>query len=308
MPCSGTKDIESAFAHTSYAHVGHTKINPMNRLYFICMTLPLSLLSLNINHCFQGSQFEKALQWLPVAEHASVLRFKHTTDQHLALGSLLLRRYFFSSFLEIAWKDLCFDRAPKGKPRVQHKDGLWIDYNTSHEGSWVIFVATNRSGLMVGIDCVRITPPRLDTFQFVNQFKPQLSNEEFRWIIAPEDSSSVLRRFYELWACKESYIKATGEGLRHDLCTLSFKNKTEEAVSTEFHHLSRIIMQEEHWGFFLCDIEKDTMAVVCCGYAHQQPLDADLQEFCSTTRLLGAAPRPAPFHEVAWQDLQKAAA
>ncbi|KAL0075513.1 hypothetical protein J3Q64DRAFT_1841527 [Phycomyces blakesleeanus] len=239
---------------------------------------PLSLLALNVKNLFDDGRFKEALEWLPISEHAHVNRFRFDADKHRALGSLLLRRYFFSKFLGVPWKELCFDRRPGSKPTLKIGNDTWVDYNTSHEGEWVVFVATSRPGLVVGIDCVRIDIPlHTDIPQFLRSFQSQLSTEEIEWIFYTNEENNMLKRFYELWGCKESYVKAIG---------------------------AWIVMQEDNWGYHLSDLDNDTIVVVCSGYPDKRPLDHDILAFCATTRPLGATyHQQAPFELVRWEAL-----
>ncbi|KAI9029926.1 hypothetical protein CLU79DRAFT_733202, partial [Phycomyces nitens] len=118
----------------------------------------------------------------------------------------------------------------------------WVDYNTSHEGDWVVFVATNRPGLAVGIDCVWLDMPNTDIPQFLRSFQSQLSAEEMEWVFGTNEHKKMLKRFYELWACKESHVKAIGLGLQQDLDTLSFKNKTEKEVGCDLATIRKLIL------------------------------------------------------------------
>ncbi|KAG0753291.1 hypothetical protein G6F24_013078 [Rhizopus arrhizus] len=61
-------------------------------------------------------EFQWALGKLTTEESTSVLRFKFARDQHLALASILLRRYYFSKLLNVPWNELEFGKHQGGKP------------------------------------------------------------------------------------------------------------------------------------------------------------------------------------------------
>ncbi|CAO3624145.1 unnamed protein product [Mucor hiemalis] len=134
------------------------------------------LLSLDIRETFEGDKFDTALSWLPDAERPSVMQFKFERDQKLALGSLLLRRHYFSELYQVPWLQLEFDRyLPGGKPYLKGRKD--VDYNVSHEGNWVIFgVSLN---MLIGIDTVTIDRTSLtdnnSIDSFVHSFESQVN-------------------------------------------------------------------------------------------------------------------------------------
>ncbi|CAO3694440.1 unnamed protein product [Rhizopus stolonifer] len=182
-----------------------------------------NLLCFNIQGAFEGKKFQQALRKLTKEETTSVLRYKFAQNQHLALASILLRRHYFSKLLNIAWEELEFDKHSGGKPFLKHHEG--IDFNISHEGNWVIFGCSK--DYKIGVDVVSIVKPTTGSVDdFIRSFEPQLTNDEMALITSSkEDKLSV---FYEIWGCKESYIKAIGMGLYMELQKLSFKNQDQK--------------------------------------------------------------------------------
>lgn len=47
-------------------------------------------------------------------------------------------------------------------------------------------------------------------------------------IFKSKDEDIQLQTFFELWGCKESYIKATGEGLSFELNKCDFYNENDQ--------------------------------------------------------------------------------
>ena len=58
--------------------------------------------------------------------------------------------------------------------------------------------------------------------EFFALMRPQFTAGEWGRIEAPPDDAGQLRRFYENWSLKESYIKALGVGLGMNLLRLDF--------------------------------------------------------------------------------------
>ncbi|RCH86489.1 hypothetical protein CU097_008725, partial [Rhizopus azygosporus] len=165
--------------------------------------------------------FQEALEKLPNEEQSSVLRFKFARDQHLTLGGLLLRRYYFSKHFNVPWSQLEFDRHPGGKPYLKHYDN--IDFNISHEGYWVIFGCIK--DMSIGVDVVVVDSLNNSLDEFIHFFESQLTIDEMSLIA--NSNYDKLSTFYEIWGCKESYIKAIGVGLALELDQLNFRNEND---------------------------------------------------------------------------------
>jgi phosphopantetheinyl transferase len=53
-----------------------------------------------------------------------------------------------------------------------------MDYNTSHEGNWVIFGCIKDPLMKIGVDAVIIDRPRNESIDaFVRSFQPQVSEK-----------------------------------------------------------------------------------------------------------------------------------
>ncbi|KAI8885602.1 4'-phosphopantetheinyl transferase [Backusella circina FSU 941] len=249
----------------------------------------LDLLSFNITGVFEGDKFNEALSFLPVEEHKAVLRFKFDRDKHLALANLLLRRHYFSKLLKKKWFDLEFGKYPGGKPYIKCDVKERMDYNTSHEGNWVIFGCIKDPLMAIGVDAVIIDRPKNESIDaFVKSFQPQLTHSEMQMIMASEDPSNRLQTFYELWGCKESYTKALGVGLSLELQKLCFMNENEEIKMTYEGKKS------DTWCYHLSYLDDVNIAVVCYGCdSLNHIIDPETYAFSKTSRLLGA-----PLHNV----------
>ncbi|KAI7901607.1 4'-phosphopantetheinyl transferase superfamily [Cokeromyces recurvatus] len=241
----------------------------------------LDLLAFNVKNSFEGEKFEKALNWLPKNEHASILRYKFDKDRHLALANRLLRRHYFSNELNISWFDLEFDRLPAGKPILKNAKSKNYDFNTSHEGDWVIFGCTK--DMKIGVDAVVIDKPKSGSIDsFIKSFSPQFTQNEMQLIINHDNEDSRLETFYQFWGCKESYTKAVGLGLSLDLSKLEFLNEEKKIdISFEGNKLNS-------WLFHISYLDPVTLAVICCGYdeSHRK-LDDDIETLAQSTLLLG---------------------
>ncbi|KAI8377540.1 4'-phosphopantetheinyl transferase superfamily [Radiomyces spectabilis] len=247
------------------------------------MSSLLILLAFNVSTAFQVKEVNEVLKWLPEHEHASVTRKKYVNDQRLAVGSLLLRRYFVSKYLAMPWHDIQFDRLPGGKPTLACPDGQYLDFNISHDGDWVVLVSTMTRKLQVGVDCVSIKTLKDPVNTFVDCFQYQLTLSERQTIFNGQDEATQLRAFYQIWGCKESYTKAIGEGLAFDLQQISFNNHPTERW-IECQHGNQL---QVTWMYHVSDLDEKTAVVICCGDPSASSLDHRLRDFGHMTRRIG---------------------
>ncbi|KAI8646523.1 4'-phosphopantetheinyl transferase superfamily [Parasitella parasitica] len=261
------------------------------------------LLCFNIKGAFEGDKFDRALSWLPTVEHPSVMRFKFDKDRHLALANLLLRRHYFSQKLQMPWFDLEFDRLPAGKPILKRFESLHYDFNTSHEGDWVIFGCTKN--MKIGVDTVVIDRPKNQSIDaYLEIFRPQLTPREMHLVMDSNDNDVRLETFYQLWGCKESYTKAVGFGLSLDLQTLEFSNE-EDKIKMKLD--GKLL---DNWAYYMCRLDSITLAVICFGFIEMSSkLDQSLVEFSQSTQLLGKPLQvnnnnSSIFHQIRFEDIE----
>lgn len=100
------------------------------------------------------------------------------------------------------------DREKQGKPYFPNYRG--IHFNISHTGNLAVCAVAETQ---LGVDIEQIRGVKESMRSRV------LTKREQEWLEACADKEEA---FIRLWTLKESYIKATGEGLRTDLTTLEF--------------------------------------------------------------------------------------
>lgn len=137
----------------------------------------------------------------------------------------------YSPQRQIAPQDWCFEYGAKGKPSLNHEQFLstGIEFNLSHSGDWLLIAlaqdddtdatantALPRLGLGVDIERSRAST---HIYPILNHY---FSPIEAEGLLALEGEDAQRQRFFDLWALKESYIKATGLGLAQSLKSFAF--------------------------------------------------------------------------------------
>ncbi len=150
--------------------------------------------------------FEQGLCRVPEARRAATLRMRRDEDQRLSLGvGLLLSRALLDRGLD---PRAAVARDDRGKPFLPEHPGLF--FNLSHAGTRALCIM---SDLPCGCDV-----------EETRRSSPALAVRFF----APDEQAMLARLpgcfdelFCFLWTRKESYLKATGEGLSRSLNSFS---------------------------------------------------------------------------------------
>ncbi|KAI9264973.1 4'-phosphopantetheinyl transferase superfamily [Phascolomyces articulosus] len=218
------------------------------------------LLAFNIQQELNESKFGEALRWLPTQEHDRILRFKFNNDRRLALASQLLKRYVFVHYYGMTMHSLQFVTEQQGgKPKLLGFDDQY-DFNVSHQGDWVILMATHQSSQKVGIDIVSTDSiSSMSSNDLIDTFSPQLAPKEIAMLKTHEHP---IEAFYAIWALKESYVKATGIGLYMDLHSLCFQNNVIDKKKEKQGEEKRQEQQEE-WQFELYWLDHKSICSIC---------------------------------------------
>lgn len=164
--------------------------------------------------------------WLPENEVKKVDRFIQQTarDQGLMVRGYL--RAVLSHFADIEPQQWQFEYGEKGKPRLSDDQfsQTGLHFNLSHSGDWLLIGVVKTNGTTeqqkefeFGVDIERRRESTNIHSILNHYFSPP---EESALLALPEDKHR--ERFFDLWALKESYIKAKGLGLSLSLKSFAF--------------------------------------------------------------------------------------
>nr|ABF00130.1 polyunsaturated fatty acid synthase [Pseudoalteromonas sp. DS-12] len=196
-----------------------------------------------------GNVWRLGCMWLSSDERAKVQRYKFPKARH---NGLIVRAFLravlsqhsdertYIPFGEIRPNEWRFEYGDKGKPRLCHcqfaKTG--VHFNLSHSGEWLmvaICTADNKGAKQESKEeddrNERVCRPQAIEFGDIERERnstnihPILSHyfseAETRTLFALPEALQR-QRFFDLWAVKESYIKAKGLGLALSLKSFAF--------------------------------------------------------------------------------------
>lgn len=194
-------------------------------------------------HWASGEDAKNALNMLPTAERARVLRFYHPRDAKLSLASNLLKHRAITRACNISWSEATISEDHNRKPCYKPKDpnAAKLEFNVSHHGTLVSLVGCAGETRKLGTDIVQMNWVKdyasvlKDGFAtWVKVYESVFSDREVADIIAysspgqstPQDQiKAKLRHFYAHWCLREAYVKMTGEALLAPwLKDLEFRN------------------------------------------------------------------------------------
>ncbi|OEF94211.1 4'-phosphopantetheinyl transferase family protein [Vibrio splendidus] len=164
-------------------------------------------------------------------EVAKVERYRMPSSQIQALYVRNYLREVLSFYSDLAAEEWRFEYGEKGKPSLiaeqQYKTGLNFNISHSQEHLLIAVCQTKGQSLQLGVD---IEHARSST-NIAAIMKHYFSEFEINDLLEL-DELSQRERFFDLWALKESYIKATGKGLATSLKSFSFdfSNLTKQVV------------------------------------------------------------------------------
>ncbi len=161
---------------------------------------------------------------MPEERKARTAKYRFEKDRLLSVGAWAL----LAAALEregISISDKSFAQSPDGKPYME--DGE-LFFNLSHSGK-LVMCAVSKKELGCDIETIRDA----DT-DIAKRF---FHANEYALIEKEADRERKNKLFFRLWTLKESYIKATGKGLREPLSSfeITFSDKigarTEDGIS-----------------------------------------------------------------------------
>ncbi len=186
-----------------------------------------------------AAQTSLAESWLSDDELAKVRRYRDPKAQIKGLQVRAALRTVLSRYADLSPHEWCFEYGAKGKPSLTATLGqqTGLEFNLSHSGDWLLIGVAQFDGVesgLFGVDIER-SRPKTDIYPILNHY---FSPQETAALLALADEASQRQRFFDLWALKESYIKATGLGLAQSLKSFAFELKPFEQLAAESLELS----------------------------------------------------------------------
>ncbi|MCH1928845.1 4'-phosphopantetheinyl transferase superfamily protein [Shewanella sp. A25] len=195
---------------------------------------------------------DKALALLSEDERTKVARYRSPQARNNGLVVRAALRSLLSISAPLRPNEWCFEYGKRGKPSLTQEQYklTGLDFNLSHSGDWLLIALTtepeckDKSAFLFGVDIER-ERVKTDIYPILNHY---FSPAEINALLALGDEKLQRQRFFDLWALKESYIKATGQGLAQSLKSFAFKllsdslltnQQTDSTAANDVNHLGK---------------------------------------------------------------------
>lgn len=182
-------------------------------------------------------------------------RFRFERDRHRYLVTRAMVRTVLSKYAGVAPQEWRFETSEFVKPRVANDDA-WarrISFNVAHTSGLVLLGVTLDRALGVDVEATNADRACVD---IADRF---FAPAEVRALRALSREQQV-RRFYEYWTLKESYIKARGLGLSIPLDRFAFHL---DAAGLRLTVDPTLDDRAERWTFWRLQIAREHLAAVC---------------------------------------------
>jgi 4'-phosphopantetheinyl transferase len=141
-------------------------------------------------------------------ERSRAARFRFPRDRDRYVVARASLRHLLARYTGERPERLRFATGPLGKPRLDSQPGgVRVEFNLSHSGAVALYAVAG--GRRVGIDVERILSVAEDDERLSGLWLSPAEVGE----MSTMGAAARARAFYSLWARKEAYGKARGEGL-----------------------------------------------------------------------------------------------
>ncbi|MEM7770006.1 MAG: 4'-phosphopantetheinyl transferase superfamily protein [Cyanobacteria bacterium P01_A01_bin.37] len=138
-------------------------------------------------------------------QRAARLQFEHLRHRFVACRGML--RALLGRYLAIAPEQIQFIYGAHGKPTLNDsRHPLPLSFNLSHSNDLALFAFCRSGALGVDVEYLR------SSVDVVGLSKRFFTAQEHQAVMSRPAEQRILE-FFNIWTCKEAYLKATGEGL-----------------------------------------------------------------------------------------------
>ncbi|MBV6626441.1 MAG: 4'-phosphopantetheinyl transferase superfamily protein [Rivularia sp. (in: Bacteria)] len=151
---------------------------------------------------------EDLTQILSEDELVRARRFHFEMHRQRFIAARGILRNILGRYLNIEASKIEFGYEPRGKPFLDKKcNQINLKFNVSHSENFALYAVSLNHSIGADLECIN---SKTDVVSLAQRF---FSPSEFAVIeSAPQEQQQQL--FFRYWTCKESYLKATGTGLK----------------------------------------------------------------------------------------------
>ena len=195
-------------------------------------------------------------------EHVRAARFRRPADRERYVAAHSALRIILGRYLNVLPEQIRYVAGAQGKPGLAPgSDSSRLRFNLAHSGDLALVAVA--AGREVGVD-VEHFRPLLEAEPIAERNFSPAEREALAKLPEPERVGA----FFNIWSCKEAFIKATGQGLSYPL--QSFNVPLLRAAGQRPARVETGSTQE--WGLRMLAVGKDYAGAVVA-----EGLDWDLK-------------------------------
>lgn len=187
---------------------------------------------------------------------------RRESERHTKTVARAFIRSVLSKYTDIKPEKLCFKRSLHGKPEVSNL-GVKLSFNLSHTSDIIVCAVTNNADIGIDVERIRFKPSLAKLSETLFNAKEQLDMSSLK-------GAEQQRRFFDYWTLKESFVKATGAGLREPLNEVGFI-PGETAASIQY--VSKHSCKNKNWHSWLWPISEQHRLAVTLDKPNSEPTD-----------------------------------
>ena len=148
---------------------------------------------------------------LPVDEKKRAYRFVFEKHRRRFILAHFALRKILSEYLAISPEKIRFEELSHGKPiLIAEQNPLHLEFNLSHSGETALLGLRLEKIIGVDIEYHR-------TRDYLELAEHVFSDKEYKTLLAIDNKEEQMNAFFHIWAQKEAFIKAIGQGLSYPL-------------------------------------------------------------------------------------------
>jgi 4'-phosphopantetheinyl transferase len=195
-------------------------------------------------------------QLLSEEELEKQARFRFERDRHRYLVTRAMVRTVLSKYADVEPREWQFAVNEHGKPSIatEHATARGLEFNASHTVGLVALAVARGRAIGVDVENIRSLPVDL---AIADRYFASVEVDALHAL--PREQQ--LRRFFEYWTLKESYIKARGMGLSIPLDRFAFSLEGSPPIQLTVDPSLRD--SAERWMHWQVPVADEYLAAVC---------------------------------------------
>jgi 4'-phosphopantetheinyl transferase len=184
--------------------------------------------------------------------------FQFEKDRVRYRATRVLVRTVLSKYLTLPAESWSFSENAYGRPAIANEtpEARSISFNVAHSGKVIVLAVTKTAEIGVDVECIERDHVPIE---IADRFFSSTEVASLRAL----PKKAQLRRFFEYWTLKESYLKARGLGLSLPLDQVSFDLEIAGAISfraeSDHDRTGWRFWQAEYFGEYLVSICAESM-------------------------------------------------